>query len=335
MTMEHVKLWNGKTAPRIGIGTWVMGGEQYSDGKPTGWAGVDDAESLRTLHKAFEFGVRIIDTADQYGAGHSEEIIAQALSETAISSDQFVLCTKVGVVCDTVSGNVIGTTDKEDEITAAIEASLKRLKTDHVDLVKFHLNRYPIEQSEGVFNAFSKAYRDGKIGGFGWSTDDVQGAKAFADLDGFVAIQHDLNLFSHADEMLQACEEKGLWAFNRQPLAMGLLTGKYTQSSQAIGNNDVKGSGFDWLRYFNKDGTPSKEMLVLLDDVRSLLTRDGRSLAQGALGWCLAKSERAIPLPGCRTVKQAEDNFGILEFGPLPADIVAEIDKRTDDTHSV
>ena len=326
MTMKQITIWNGKTIPRIGIGTWVMGGDQYADGKPTGWSGVDDAESLRTLHEAFDLGVRIIDTADQYGAGHSETMIARALAETHLHRDDFVLCTKVGNVCDRVSGDIIGATDKEDDISAAIEASLRRLDVEQLDLVKFHLNRHPIDQSEGVFNAFSKAFRDGKIAGFGWSNDDVAGALAFAELEGYVAVQHDLNLFSPAEDMLQACETHQLWAFNRQPLAMGLLTGKYSKNSAGAGKDDVKGSGFDWLKYFEDDGTPSLQLLSLLDAVRDLLTSDGRSLAQGALGWCLAKSDRAIPLPGCRTVAQAKDNFGVLDYGPLSGEIVVQID---------
>ena len=104
--MENITTWNGKSAPRIGIGTWVMGGEQYWDGKPTGWAGVDDQESLQTLHTAFDMCVRIIDTANSYGGGHSEQIIAKALAETDISRDEFVICTKVGLVCDQ-NGNIL------------------------------------------------------------------------------------------------------------------------------------------------------------------------------------------------------------------------------------
>ncbi|WP_180967022.1 aldo/keto reductase [Cohaesibacter celericrescens] len=326
MATTQIKIWNGKIVPRIGIGTWVMGGEQYADGKPTGWSGVDDAESLRTLHTAFDMGVRIIDTADQYGAGHSEEMIARALSETHLDRDDFVLCTKVGILCDADTGNIIGVTDKESDISAAIDASLKRLGVDQIDLVKFHLNHHAIDQSEGVFRAFSNAFHAGKIAGFGWSNDDVEGAMVYADMEGYVAVQHDLNLFSPADDMLRACEAHGLWAFNRQPLAMGLLTGKYSKTSLGAGKNDVKGSGFDWLKYFEDDGTPSLQLLSLFDTVRDLLTSDGRSLAQGALGWCLAKSDRAIPLPGCRTVAQAKDNFGVLEHGPLSSEIVTQID---------
>ena len=326
MKITDITLWNGKTVPRIGIGTWVMGGEQYWDGQATGWANVDDATSIRTLHTALEIGVRIIDTADQYGAGHSEEIIAQALRESDLSRDDVVICSKVGMVCDAASGDIVAVTDKKEDIAAAIDASLRRLGTDHLDLVKFHLNHHPIERSQGVFEAFSEAYRAGKIGGFGWSNDDLDGAIAYAGLDGYVAVQHDLNLFSPADDLLRSIEGRSLWSFNRQPLAMGLLTGKYRKESQKAGPNDIRGSGAEWLRYFNEDGSATEAMVESVENVRELLASNGRTVAQGALGWCLAQSDRTIPLPGCRTPEQARDNFGVLKFGPLDAETVGKID---------
>lgn len=322
--MDTITTWNGKTVPRIGIGTWVMGGEQYWDGKPTGWVGVDDAESLRTLHMAFDIGVRIIDTANSYGGGHSEDIIAKAISQSSIPREEFVICSKVGLECN-ADGNIFGMSDDEQTIGTMIDESLKRLKVEQLDLVKFHLNGHPISQSHGVIKAFSQAFKLGKIAGFGWSNDDVEGAMAFKDVDGFVAIQHDLNLFSSADEMIAATANAGLWSFNRQPLGMGLLTGKYSANTRPFENDDIRGSGFDWMKYFDDNGAPSKTLLDQLDQIKSLLTEDGRSLAQGALGWCLAQGEHTIPLPGCRTPKQAKDNFGVIEYGPLADDIMLRL----------
>jgi len=148
---------------------------------------------------------------------------------------------------------------------------------------------------------------------------------AFADLSGFVAVQHDLNLFTPADEMVQQVAARGLWSFCRQPLAMGLLTGKYRSAQTPFGAEDIRGSGADWMRYFDAGGAPNKALLSRLGQVRDTLTADGRSLAQGALGWCLAQSERCLPIPGCRTVAQVEDNFGVIEAGPLSSEAVAEI----------
>lgn len=322
--MDNITTWNGKSVPRIGIGTWVMGGEQYWDNKPTGWSGVDDQESLHTLHSAFDKGVRIIDTANSYGGGHSERMVAKALSKTSIDRDEFVISTKVGLVCNE-DGNITATSDDKAYIAQSIDDCLQRLDVEQIDLVKYHINGHPIDQSSGVFEAFSGAYQSGKIAGFGWSTDDVEGAVAFKDIDGFVAIQHHHNLVSPAYAMNKACIDNRLWAFNRQPLAMGLLTGKYSPNSAGFGKDDVRGSEFEWLKYFENGGRPSKHFLDMIERIKVLLTDDGRSLAQGALGWCLAQSDWNIPLPGCRTKSQAIDNFGVLDYGPLSDDVMAEI----------
>ncbi len=325
--MNNIVLWNGKTAPRIGIGTWVLGGMQYSGGKPIGWGNVDDATSVRTLHAAFEMGVRIIDTSVSYGAGHAERIIAQAIKESHLHRDDFLICTKAGTLYDPLTGDITGTTDRKADIFAAINTSLKNLDTGYLDLVKFHVNRYSVQQSYGVFEALAEAHQVGKIGAFGWSNDDADGVMAFADLEGFKAVQHDLNLFSPADKMLNAIEANHLWSFNRQPLAMGLLTGKYRGKTPNVGDNDMRSSGLQWMRYYDRDGAPTKELVEAVEIVRDCLTSNGRTVAQGALCWCLAQSERAIPLPGCRTPKQATDNFGTLSLEPMNAEAVDEIRK--------
>ncbi len=325
--MHNIVLWNGKTAPRIGIGTWAIGGMQYSGGKPIGWGKVDDATSVRTLHSAFEMGVRIIDTSVSYGAGHAERIIARAIKQSSLHRDDFLICTKAGTMCDPLTGDITGPTDRKADISAAIEASLRNLDTDYIDLVKFHVNRHPVQDSHGVFEALAEAYHAGKIGAFGWSNDDVDGAMAFANLDGYNAVQHDLNLFSTASEMLSAIEAHHMWSFNRQPLAMGLLSGKYRGKSPKVGENDMRSSGLTWMRYFTNDGAPTKELVEAVETVRTWLTSDGRTVAQGALCWCLAQSDRTIPLPGCRTPEQAADNFGTLSHKPLDAEALNEISK--------
>lgn len=327
MDNMNIKLWNGKTAPRIGIGTWVMGGQQYWQGMSVGWDNVVDKESLDTLRASFDMGVRIIDTAGQYGCGHSESIIGQALKDTDIAREDFTICSKAGYICDLETRQVLREIDSKKDITQNIDDSLQRLGVDYLDLMKFHNNGHPIDQSEGVFEAFDDARRAGKIKAFGWSTDDPERAVAFADkYEGYVAVQHDLNLFSPANEILRVIEDRDLYSFNRQPLAMGLLTGKYAGGKIAAEGNDIRSAGADWMRYFSEGGQPNAEFLTKIETAREILTADGRSLAQGSLGYCLAKSSRAIPIPGCRTVKQAQDNFGVIEKGPLTQSAVAELE---------
>ncbi len=328
---EQVTLWNGKRVPRIGIGTWIMGGMQYSGGKPIGWGNVDDDTSVRTLHTAFDTGVRIIDTSVSYGAGHAEDVIARAIRESSLNRDDVVICTKAGTLCDPTSGDITGPTDRKVDITNAIDSSLRRFDTDHLDLVKFHVNRHPIDRSEEVFEALSEAFTVGKISAFGWSNDDLPGSMAFADLEGFEAVQHDLNVFSPADDLLAAIEKRGLWSFNRQPLAMGLLSGKYHGKTPNVGANDMRSSGLTWMRYFDKEGAPTKDLVRAVETIRELLTADGRTVAQGSLAWCLAQSDRTIPLPGCRTPEQAKDNFGVLSKPVLSKDAAEEIGKIIED----
>ena len=124
--------------------------------------------------------------------------------------------------------------------------------------------------------------------------------------------------------MLAVCAEYDLASINRGPLGMGLLTGKYTADS-TLGRDDVRGIAPDWLDMF-RDGRPAPEWLARVDAVREILRSGGRTLAQGALAYLWGRSERTVPIPGCRTVAQVEENAGALEYGPLTADQVTEVD---------
>jgi aryl-alcohol dehydrogenase-like predicted oxidoreductase len=130
-------------------------------------------------------------------------------------------------------------------------------------------------------------------------------------------VQHHLNVLEDAPEVLALCERENLASINRGPLAMGLLSGKFTADSRLSGN-DVRGSGAPWLSALVLDG---------LAAIRELLTADGRTLVQGALGWIWARSGQTVPIPGFKTVAQAEENAGALQHGPLSAERMAEIDE--------
>ena len=176
--------------------------------------------------------------------------------------------------------------------------------------------------------------REGLIRSYGWSTDDPDRAAAFAKGPHCAAVQNQMNLFDDAPGMLAVCETHDLASMNRGPLAMGLLTGKYDAASRLPGD-DVRGMNLEWLTYFT-DGRPNPELLARLDAVREILTSGGRTLAQGALGWLLARSGRTVPIPGIRTVAQAEENAGTLRHGPLTPGQFAEVEtllrRRSPDT---
>jgi aryl-alcohol dehydrogenase-like predicted oxidoreductase len=140
----------------------------------------------------------------------------------------------------------------------------------------------------------------------------------------FAAVQQELNVLHDGPDMLALCAQAGLASLNRSPLAMGLLSGKFSAQTR-FGEGDVRGAGHGWVKHF-REGAPTPEVLARLATLRDLLTTGGRTPAQGALAWILARSPHAFPIPGFKTEAQVRDNLGALEKGPLPAAVMAEID---------
>ncbi|SDG94578.1 Aldo/keto reductase family protein [Pelagibacterium luteolum] len=141
----------------------------------------------------------------------------------------------------------------------------------------------------------------------------------------FTAVQQELSVFWDGPEVLDLCAKDNLASLNRSPLAMGMLTGKFTNGSH-LPDTDVRGAGHSWVRFF-EIGKPRPEMLARVATIRDLLTSDGRTPAQGALGWLLARSPFTLPIPGFKSEAQVRDNLGALQFGPLSQHVVQEIEE--------
>jgi aryl-alcohol dehydrogenase-like predicted oxidoreductase len=134
-----------------------------------------------------------------------------------------------------------------------------------------------------------------------------------------------MNVLDDAGPMVTLCEQLNLASINRGPLAMGLLAGKYRADSK-LAPDDVRGEKSPaWMKYF-KDGRPAPEWLKKLEAIREILTSGGRTLAQGALAWIWGRSEQTIPIPGFRNARQVAENVAAIEFGPLSAGQMREID---------
>lgn len=310
---------SGVEVSDIGFGCWAIGGPVTMDGEPDGWGTVDDEESVAAISRAFDLGVTFFDTADVYGAGHSEQVLGRALSGRR---DDVVIATKFGYTFDPDQRAITGEDASPGYIHRACRASLRRLGTDRIDLYQLHLDELPEAQALEVAGTLDELVADGLIRGYGWSTDDPKRAAAFAGASRCAAIQHELNVLADAPAMLEVCDADNLASINRTPLAMGLLTGKYSAASR-LPADDVRGSQ-PGVGYF-AGGRAAPEWLARLDAVRDVLTSGGRTLAQGALSWVLARSPRTVPIPGIRTVAQAEQNAAVLRQDLLTPGDASEI----------
>jgi aryl-alcohol dehydrogenase-like predicted oxidoreductase len=294
------------TVSALGLGCWAIGGPFWRGDRPVGWGEVDDTQSLAALARAREMGVTFFDTSDVYGCGHSERILGQALQG---QRDQVVIATKFGNIFDEQTRQITGFSGEPDFIRNACAASLRRLNTDYIDLYQFHIGDYDLEKAAAVVETLERLVDEGKIRAYGWSTDDPKRAALFAQGAHCAAIQQRFNLFEGNSEVLTICEQQNLASVNRGPLAMGLLTGKFTHAS-TLPANDVR-HGWDL------QSGEQAHRLTRLEEIQAVLTSDGRTLAQAALGWLWARSPVTVPIPGFRDVAQVEENVGALARGPL------------------
>ncbi len=308
------------TEPTLGLGCWAIGGPFSANGNPVGWGEVDDKTSTAAIHAAVDHRIRLFDTAQAYGTGHSETVLGNALHDRP----DVAIVTKIGIGIDPANRAITGEVTDPEAIRASLDASHKRLRRDHIDLVLLHLNELPIERAAPIFDLLDGLYSAGRIGSYGWSTDFPDRTRAFADRPGFTAVEHAMNVFFAAEHMVPATRAAGIAALIRSPLAMGILGGRYDASAE-FSKNDVRSSNQSWNGHF-ADGRIAPDRLTALDAVRDILTSDNRSLAQGAIAWLWARSPNAIPIPGFRTPEQVTDLCGALDHGPLTQAQMSQIE---------
>jgi len=307
----------------MGMGCWAIGGPFWTGETPHGWGEVDDNESIRAIHAARDMGIDFFDTANVYGAGHSERVLGEALQT---DRSEVVIATKFSGVFDETTRQVTGEDASPAGIRSACEASLKRLNTDYIDLYQFHNNGYPAEEAGAVRDVLEDLVAEGKIRYYGWSTDFPERAEVFAAGPHCTAIQLQLNVLDDNPATVAVCEKHDLAAINRGPLAMGILTAKY-HADMELPLDDVRGrKSPEWMGYF-KAGKPNRDFLKMRDDIVDVLTSGGRTVSQGALAWLWGRSEKTLPIPGFRTVSQVEENAAAMTFGPLTADQMEQIEE--------
>ncbi|MBN1620947.1 aldo/keto reductase [candidate division WOR-3 bacterium] len=303
----------------VGAGCWAIGGPFWHDGW-VGYGDVNDEESLKALRKALELGVNFFDTSDAYGCGRSERIIGEAFSKRR---SEVVIATKFGYVPDEKEMKITGENATPEYIKKACESSLKRLGTDYIDLYQFHIHDYDIENAKVVRDFLEELVSLGLIRKYGWSTADPERAKIFAEGKNCVSFQFGLNALREDPFMLDFCENNSMTAINRGPLAMGVLTGKFDKNTEFPENDMRKRFGLNF-----KEGYLA-ERIKLIEKIRGIMTRDGRTLVQGMLSWILARSAKTLPIPGFKNEKQIIENSLTLSFGAMKKEDFEEINGIT------
>lgn len=305
----------------LGLGCWAIGGPWTSAaGDPLGWGVVDDGESSAAIERALELGVRVFDTADTYGTGHSERVLGEALGGRR---DDVLIVSKFGNTFDEAGRIRTGIDCSPDYIRAACEASLGRLDTDYIDVYLLHVPDVEDDQLPRVRDTLEDLVAAGRIRSYGWSTDLVHRVRAFGESPNCAAVEIGLNVLQDSPNMIAALAELDLPAFVRSPLAMGLLAGRITRETQ-LADDDVRGVGPEWLRWF-EDGRPTPAFMDEVDAVRDTLADGDRSMLEGALGWLWARSPWLIPIPGFRTSVQVQQQVAAQVKGPLGADQMTRI----------
>jgi aryl-alcohol dehydrogenase-like predicted oxidoreductase len=303
----HVLGGTGIVVSEICLGCWGIGGPFWDRGGWMGYGNADDAECVRALRRGLDMGVTFYDTADVYGCGHSERLIGEAFE----GRHDVVLSTKFGFVFDESERKVTATDASPAAIRRSLEASLHRLRRDVIDVYGLQLWDHPIERAGEVLETLDALVEEGKVRGYVWLTDDIERVRIFARARHCAGAPQLLNVMEHNPELLAMCEEMGLAMLSRRPLGMGLLTGKFKPDTQ-FAENDMR-HRFGW----NFRSGKQARALEKLEAIRAVLTQDGRTVAQGALGWIWARSPLAIPAPGFKNVRQVEENVGAVRFGAL------------------
>jgi aryl-alcohol dehydrogenase-like predicted oxidoreductase len=294
-----------------------MGGPWTYDNEPAGWGQVDDAESIRAIHYALDTGISFFDTAANYGCGHSERILGQAI---AGRRDRVILATKFGYVIDEES-RIVTRNDEDvvNRIHQECEASLRRLKSDYIDLYQFHKDDYDPEKAAEVRDALEELVGEGKIRWYGWSTINPEGARVFAQGQHCTAIQHWMNMGTDMPQMLAVCDEYDQASINRSPLGSGNMTGKF--------NSDSTFPEDDWRHTWEMRAEWPTQRRQRIEAVRKIFEGEARTQAQIALAWIWTRSDRTIPIPGFKTVAQVKENIQAMEFGPLSSEQMKKIDE--------
>jgi len=309
--MQTRKLgWTGLNLSTIGLGTWAIGGTGWK----FSWGPQDDRESISTIRRALEKGIKWIDTAPVYGLGHSEEIVGQAIKELR---DKPTIATKCGRIWDK-NGNPSGCLKKES-IRSEVEVSLGRLKIDVIDLYQIHWPD-PDEDTEEAWSTIADLIKEGKIRYAGVSNFSLEQLKRIQPIHPVASLQPPYSMLEPGIEegLLDYCSANNMGVIVYSPMQKGLLTGKFTRERvQKLPEDDHRRED----PHFQEPELSAN--LKLVEGLRSIAEKSGRTLAQLAIAWVLRRSEVTAAIVGARHPFQIEETVVAAESMLSKKDIAA------------
>jgi aryl-alcohol dehydrogenase-like predicted oxidoreductase len=299
--------WTDLHLTTLGLGTWAMGGGDWA----YSWGPQDDAASTRAIYRALDLGVNWIDTAPAYGLGHAEEVVGRALKGM---SQRPLIATKCGLVWD--DQRQITARLHQESVRAEVDASLKRLGVDTIDLYQIHWPN-PAEAIEEGWTAMAEAVRAGKVRYAGVSNFSVEQIQRVQSLHPVASLQPPYSLLAPGveQELLPYCAAQQIGVVAYSPLQKGLLTGKITAERVAAWPPD------DHRRRDPLFREPQLSAnLELVARLARLAARHGRTVAQLALAWVLRRPEVTSAIVGSRSPAQIEETAGASEWELSPED---------------
>ncbi len=310
---------SGLQVSEIGMGCWAIGGAVDVRGEPAGWGRTDDAISLRTLTEARDRGINFFDTADSYGCGHSEELVGKAFSG---NRDEVIIATKGGN--RVIPGEGWRKDFSPEWISQAIDASLRRLGTDYIDVYQIHSPAAGWKYTDELVAALERAREAGKIRFYGVSVSNVpQGLDILNGgrrCDVFQVVHNILE--RRAEERLfPASQKAGIGIITRVPLQSGFLTGKFSADT-AFPPNDH--------RSLRNPPEVVREKVAKVERLRPVAEARGTSLARLALLYCLSPQAVSVVIPGAKTPEQIADNVAASDEAPLTEEEISRIRRAAD-----